>query len=236
MSVESTQLAIELNVNHYFSVASFALLYYDYFLTIEQEIKFFWGRRVAFASGLFFACRYLALFGNVPVILQTFAYWSPDVNCRLLQRYHQILSMTIQTIVGFILITRTYALYQRSRRILAVTCFTAVCVIIFGCWSVTRVASTVFVRPALPNEHGCSPRVDSSVGRRYAAAWAGVVVFDTEILILTLWKTVKMWKIGGGRLVHTLIRDGCTYYAVLTMANTSQILTFLVSPFTALCP
>ncbi|TDL21551.1 hypothetical protein BD410DRAFT_724285, partial [Rickenella mellea] len=56
------------------------LLYYDYLLTIDQEIKFFWGRRITFVSGLFFACRYLSLFGNIPIILQTFENLSTDVN------------------------------------------------------------------------------------------------------------------------------------------------------------
>ncbi|TDL21341.1 hypothetical protein BD410DRAFT_689966, partial [Rickenella mellea] len=126
-------------------------LYYDYLLTIGQEIDFFWGRGITPASGLFFASRYFALLGNIPVILQTYAYWSPNV---------------IQILI---LITRTYALYQRSRRVLVLTSFTAFCVIAFA-----------------------------AVSDWLGAAWAGVVVFDTEILILTVWKTVQMSKIGGG--------------------------------------
>ncbi|TDL17278.1 hypothetical protein BD410DRAFT_754512 [Rickenella mellea] len=201
---------------------------------MKQEISFFWKRRITFAASLFFACRYLTLIGNVPVIFQVFSYWSPEgrlvFSCRLLQRYHQLMSMTIQTLVGIILITRTYALYERSRRVLALMCLTACYVIVFGCWSVMRTASTGDNPPALPDMTRCDGRIEDAVGRRYGAAWVGVVVFDTEILLLTMWKSVKLSRIGGGRLVRVLLRDGCIYYVILTVANMSQILTFLYAP------
>ncbi|TDL14449.1 hypothetical protein BD410DRAFT_734072 [Rickenella mellea] len=210
-----------------------ALLYYDYLLTINQEIDFFWGRGLTPASGLFFACRYLTLLGNIPVILRAFTYWSPNPywlrvypSCRILQKYHQILSVIVQTSVGFILVTRTYALYERSRRILALTYFTACCVVSYAAWSITGMPTMVYDQQGFPDSLGCSPRIDPDPKHQLfilglGGAWAGVVVFDTEILILTVWKTVQMSKIGTGNLVRVLLRDG-KRYQYLVFSRDSQ--------------
>ncbi|TDL18464.1 hypothetical protein BD410DRAFT_495177 [Rickenella mellea] len=208
----AAQNAFELNVNNYYNVASFALLYYDYLLTIDQEIKFFWGRRITFVSGLFFTCRYLSLAANIPIILQTVENLSPNV---------------------ITLLTRTYALYGRSRRILALTCVTFVFALVFGVCMITKVPLSIDGGP------GCGVSVDDATGHAYGIAWIGIVVFDTEILILTAWKTYNIFRVRkslgmvgtvGERIAYVFLRDECTYYGVLTIANLSQILTLLYCP------
>jgi hypothetical protein len=56
--------------------ATIALLVYDYFLTLGSEIERFWkggfDRGLNWASFLFFANRYLALLGYIPVTLELF--------------------------------------------------------------------------------------------------------------------------------------------------------------------
>ncbi|TDL17275.1 hypothetical protein BD410DRAFT_552928 [Rickenella mellea] len=162
--------------------------------------------------------------------------------CRIFQRYHQILIVTVQLLVSTTLITRTYALYERSRSVLALTCLTGLCAVAIGFWALMRIASTDYSPLTFANMSagGCGLRIDEAAGTRYGIAWVGVVVFDTEILILTVWKTIKilrrwkkvhLWSIGpcGGRIAHVFLRDGCTYYGILTVMNLSQVLTFLVA-------
>jgi len=92
-------IALQLNVNYYISLASFVVLYYDYFMTLDQEIKFFWNKKLNIVNILFFVNRYLSIFGTVPVILQNFGPWS-EKGCRTLQIYHQIFSIFVQGLVG----------------------------------------------------------------------------------------------------------------------------------------
>ena len=40
-----------------------ALLYYDYFLTLDKEVKFYWGRKPGIIRGLFYVNRYVSLVG-----------------------------------------------------------------------------------------------------------------------------------------------------------------------------
>ncbi len=51
----------------------------------------------------------------------------------------------------------------------------------------------------------------------YGIAWIGIVVFDTEILILTAWKTFNIFRVRrtlgmvgtvGERIAYVFLRDG----------------------------
>ncbi|KAJ6548218.1 hypothetical protein DFH09DRAFT_926555, partial [Mycena vulgaris] len=49
-----------------------ALLFYDYFLTLGWEISRYWTVPFKWPNLLFFANRYGALLGNIPVVIQYF--------------------------------------------------------------------------------------------------------------------------------------------------------------------
>lgn len=58
-----------------------AILYYDYFLTLSDEVLLFWdanGRKRM--GGLFLVNRYIQLFGNTVIILQDFGKVSKEVS------------------------------------------------------------------------------------------------------------------------------------------------------------
>ena len=57
-----------------------AILYYDWLLTFDEEVIFFWSRRINLVTVLFFLNRYFSLFANVGVIFQSFRNWTPDVS------------------------------------------------------------------------------------------------------------------------------------------------------------
>ena len=41
-----------------------------------------------------------------------------------------------------------------------------------------------------------------------ATPWEVVIVFDTIVFILTLYKAVEMWRVGPSTLFQVLVRDG----------------------------
>lgn len=58
-------------MSHLINLQTLAILYYDYFMTLPMEIERFWFiRKSSWATFLFFANRYLAVLGYLPVILQ----------------------------------------------------------------------------------------------------------------------------------------------------------------------
>ncbi|KAL5498712.1 hypothetical protein ACEPAH_2067 [Sanghuangporus vaninii] len=216
------------NVNYYLSLIAFAILYYDYLLTFEEEVRFFWRRRKANSvTILFFLNRYLSIFGVIPVILQSFRSWS-DKGCDALQKFHQFFSVLVQIIVGIILIIRTYALYERNVKIAIIMAIFAFIVVCIGVWAILGKSSVVEGPFDLSYMLGCHPLIAREGAIRLAAAWGGLLLFDSVIFTLTLVKAIAIWKLGTRRLFHVLVRDGTIYYLVLAMANLSNILTFLI--------
>ena len=41
-----------------------------------------------------------------------------------------------------------------------------------------------------------------------ATPWGAVIVFDTIVFILTLYKAVEVWRVGPSSLFRVLVRDG----------------------------
>ncbi|KAF8996251.1 hypothetical protein BDQ17DRAFT_1364662 [Cyathus striatus] len=113
-----------------------------------------------------------------------------------------------------LLTLRIYALYSRSFRILACMVASGAVLLIVSCWSVFGQKNVPFQQQV-----GC-----------IAAAWEALMVYDTMIFCLTLYKT---WTtrldhgITGIRipLISLILRDGIT----MVLANLANILTFIMS-------
>ncbi|KAL5514378.1 hypothetical protein ACEPAG_2466 [Sanghuangporus baumii] len=227
-SESARSIVVQINVNYYLSLIAFAILYYDYLLTFGDEVRFFWRRRKANSvTILFFLNRYLSILGIIPVVLQSFRSWS-DKGCDALQKFHQFFSVLVQIIVGVILIIRTYALYERNVKIAIIMAIFAFIVVCIGVWAILGKSSVVEEPFDLSFMLGCHPLIAREEAIRLAAAWGGLLLFDSVIFTLTLVKAIAIWKLGTRRLFHVLVRDGTIYYLVLAMANLSNILTFLI--------
>ena len=57
-----------------------AILYYDYFLTLPQEIERYWKARMSWGAFLFYANRYLAILAHIPIIYEYFGDTSETVS------------------------------------------------------------------------------------------------------------------------------------------------------------
>ncbi|KAI0790370.1 hypothetical protein C8Q75DRAFT_806301 [Abortiporus biennis] len=223
-ALENTR--IQLNVNLYLSCISFTILYYDYILTLPTEINLYWqpilstiglrsnlltsGRRdlkFSLLTALFFITRYLAIFGHIPVGIEVF--WP---------KHDPIL-------VGFLLIIRTYALYNRSKRILWLILSTAFVVIVVGCWSIIQTGPKAL---PIPIDIGCDPRISASAGHALAIAWSGMLGFDILIFFLTIYKAISARSNGRRTLLDILLRDGSIYFGCIAISNLSNIITFIL--------
>ena len=66
------------------------MLYYDYTLTLSSEIEHFWKRaRFSLVSVLFVVNRYLGLLGSIPVAMEYFVHFKPEVRIRV-SRYSSL--------------------------------------------------------------------------------------------------------------------------------------------------
>jgi len=167
--------------------------------------------------------------GTIPVVILTFAPLS-DSSCKGFQPYHHYFVVFSQNIVSWILILRTYALFERSRKIL---CFLAVLWVVgigVAVWTVESPTHPVHsVVDALFPNICLEPSIG---GKRLAASWTVVFAFDSIIFGLTMFKTYTSSVTGNehSRLLTRIWRGGAAYYIVLGVVYLSNIITSLVAP------
>ncbi|KDR72739.1 hypothetical protein GALMADRAFT_229002 [Galerina marginata CBS 339.88] len=204
-----------MNVNYYFTLVSFTLLVHEYCITFVAEVERFWSvGRLNWASGFFYLNRYLTLFGHIPVVMEFFwANSNPHKIqiCHQLQSFHQYLAIVIQLVVACMMIMRMYALYERSRKVLALHIGVAVAAVAIGCWSVLGGKSEKSPDVLVPV--GCGATLthnqlfswsDSGLG----AAWGGMLVFDALVFGMTLYKSLSIPRTREINLLTVLLRDG----------------------------
>lgn len=227
----SVEDVLGLNVNYYFNIIAYTLLVYDYALTFNDEVERFWkpSSRPTWAVTFFFFNRYFTLFGHIAIIFQYF--WvsvSPEkpLICRRLQSFHQYFAVTVQIWVATLLIMRMYALYDRSRRILALYLGVAITAVGIACWAIlTGKSDEDKLEYSIPM--GCPTGLSAQFAQRLGAAWGGMLVFDTLVFALTVYKSYTLRHIHGVGLVALLLRDGSVYFFVMMATNLINIFTFL---------
>ncbi|KAK7046530.1 hypothetical protein R3P38DRAFT_73715 [Favolaschia claudopus] len=232
-----SEIQAELNLNAYFSLAAFTLLYYDYILTLRQEVSRYWGTRITWATFLFYLNRYGCIFATLPVILENF--WTSEGArkwkvCHSLQTYHQIVAMLAQLVVGVMLVMRTYALYGKSIRALSFMLFGASGGLGFGIWGLISAKEMTPSTNPVEDIHpfvGCGVHLSFAVSRRLGYAWMGMLAFDIMIFIMTVRKAFEnagvMTGQRKGQLILTLVRDGALYFLIMGLANGGNIASFM---------
>ncbi|TFY66696.1 hypothetical protein EVG20_g4394 [Dentipellis fragilis] len=195
-------------VNNALNLAAFELEYY------WRPGSFNW------ACSVFFINRYVALVGHLPVVYQCFVPPSTIVHHKLLfanlTLYHSILVMVLQVLTAVLMIMRMYALYNRNRYILA----TMLVVIAAGiAWIIT-----VEVKSAALG------LITDSEGEHIAAAWTALLLFDTTVFVLTMYKVRQVGRIRRQPLLRTLFRDGVVYYVIILIINVINIFVWARAP------
>ncbi|EMD39233.1 hypothetical protein CERSUDRAFT_122660 [Gelatoporia subvermispora B] len=224
-----TYHALFLSSDLSFILVPIAILYYDQCLTFHVEIEHFWkGFTFTLASVLFIINRYLSLLMTLPVLVESFAYFS-ELRCCQLQFFRGSSILLAQGVVLGILSMRIYALYNRSRRILALLLITWAVVGAAGIWSIS--SNKVLPLPLVNDWHACDLSLTNDQIRAcLAVAWGGVLVLDTLMFALTVARTLRsdaLWRRRG--LFYVILRDGAIYYATLTLANAINVTTLTVS-------
>jgi len=240
-SFSAPEFQTERNLNASFALISLTILFYDYGLTAHDEIRAYWGTRMTWASVLFYLNRYVSMIGNtVPIVMGNFwttrNYDPHKVQaCRALQTYHQYFSIVAQIFVAAMLIMRTYALYERSRRILIFTTGIALAAVVVGAYILCSGKDSSHNLHGIYLEVGCASGLDIYESRRLGLGWVGMLIFDIAIFSLTAWKALALSREqrGGRSLFSILMRDGAIFFFVMMASNGGNILSFFYAgPYT----
>ncbi|KAG2345389.1 hypothetical protein BDR05DRAFT_960857 [Suillus weaverae] len=201
-------------------------------VTLAEEISSIWCRPKALSAVLFLLNRYIALLGNVYGLIGNFLPTSVEV-CPTYTLSRQVLVFLQACIVCVILTLRTYALYGRSKRLLA---FLVVIILAFvgGASTETfgRYPTSVTDLPG-----GCYQTYTAEATIRLGVAWVALSVYELLIFVLTV---SKIFKIRGllrlslirsrRNIVVVMFQDGAMYFGAMTLFNIPNILTYYCGP------
>jgi len=217
-------------INTIINLSAVVILYYDYFLTLPQEISFLWPPHNKLGWFTFGSLlnRYIPVLGTIPVVV---SYIFPvDLElCDALHIYHEWFVLVVQSHAAALCLVRVYALYGRSRRVLGL-------LFVVGLAALVNTCSTMIIArrdggetiPVISDFPGC-PLFTPFMGGQFAAiAWTGLLLFDIVIFSLTLYKALTVGR--DVLLLNLIARDAAMYFSALFIINLANILTLRYSP------
>ncbi|KAJ6570130.1 hypothetical protein DFH09DRAFT_1313334 [Mycena vulgaris] len=216
-----------LQIVKYMDVVSITILVFDYLLSLELEISLVWGSKWTLSKIFYMLARYPP-FIDVPLVL-----WYGLSPIDLKDCFPVYAAASWGTFFGIamaeaILVLRTYALMGANPRVLtvfgiqymAIVCITIVVLSLF-------LKSLKFGPPPLPSVLGCT-LADGSV--ILVVAFILVLLNETILMICTLWVGVKRYRHSYNPLIHTLYRDGITYFVLLFLISSGNLAVLIWGP------
>ncbi|KAE9406698.1 hypothetical protein BT96DRAFT_987252 [Gymnopus androsaceus JB14] len=207
-----TNILVDSQIVAYSKVAMLTLLSYDYFLSFAQEVldlhrsPTFGPANWGFVEALYFISRYSPFIDTILVV-------EALRSCNRVMTFNTIFSGMGIGISDLILIIRTYSIYSRSRKVLAVLIISWVAV---AAANIAAVINWTKIDPTLitPETPSCFLFSESKMGLiNFISLLAG----ETVVVALTLWKTLRDYlELGypgtSQKVAITFFRDGVLFY------------------------
>lgn len=216
--------ALHLAAGKYFQIAAFVMLVYDQILTFPDEVERIWKQNWSGATILFLINRYVT---PLQFIVGIDAFQDPiwtKSACDRFVAFEGSSTVAMVAVCEMIMILRVYALYGRSRLILAFLLFLWVAQVTLSSIGMR----TGFAVPLPPGFVGC---IFSSASPLFPALWVTPLVTDCCIFFLTLWRTRTFIRRSRRTpTIHLFLRDGLMYFLVIFMANLLNTLIFFLGP------
>ncbi|KAG1725454.1 hypothetical protein EDB19DRAFT_265654 [Suillus lakei] len=212
-----------LQTAQYFTVGAMALAIFDYCLTISQEVQLIWGKRWNIVRIAFTFTRYVTFIGAAMTTFAALADRSKYKSCVTFSYISNALHMISIIAAEVLLVCRTYAFWQQSKKMLKWILFLiAICI-----------AGSV-VPFAVNNLHSSAPGDTTGCvlysGETGAIQYGIVIFFELVLIILTVYKRISFYQDSRSRLITTLYRDGLVYMTCIIMASIANVFLNLFAP------
>ncbi|KAG2108047.1 uncharacterized protein F5147DRAFT_181287 [Suillus discolor] len=204
----------------YCNVASLGVLIFDYFLTLEPEIRWTWNRRWNVVRVLFVISRYMAF---VAAAMTSYAVLATrtNENCSHFSAASNATHIISIVAAEGLLIIRTYAFWKQSKKLLAVLLILAVICIACGVGITDFVADllAVPVNPSAPPTSSCNFETKRSSAIQYGF----LVAYEILLMSLTVFKRYEYYSDCNGRLVRVIFQGGVRYMTAIIFVSVVNI-------------
>ncbi|KAG2354835.1 hypothetical protein BDR07DRAFT_1614035 [Suillus spraguei] len=204
------------------NVAALAILVYDYFITLNSEVQWIWGRKWGIIRIAFTISRYAPIAGALMTSYSAFKTWGMQ-DCTAFND-----ATNGMHFLGFIaseglLICRVYAFSGKQKACL-------ISLLSFG--SVILVASVILsAAPIHLNISGPVPPPCMFEGsRRSALPYALLTFFEIVLMSVTVFLRYRHYLGSHTALVEIIYRDGLLYIFCIMMMSTGNVIVTAVLP------
>ncbi|KAJ7128801.1 hypothetical protein C8R43DRAFT_1027203 [Mycena crocata] len=220
--------ASRLQMVKYSDVGSFALLVFDYLLTLNLEVSLVWPSRWSISKILFILSRYLVFCEVAPGLYYILAPHVDQRHCFVINAALIIGRLVGIAIAEAMLLLRTYALSGREKNVL----------VVFGIIytlgvSTSLVTLSLFIHSSEYSETPLGlPGCDLSGGQFIFVGIPFMIIVVNELAMMgySLWLGVKSYRHSRNPLVITLYRDGIAYFVFLTVASSLNLVILIAGP------
>jgi hypothetical protein len=220
----------------YIQVSMLMLLCYEYCILFAQEVAYVWNSKWTIIKVLYLFSRYSPFIDTIIAVEEKLNASTGPQSCSHMLQFNTIFAGVGIGISDLILIIRTYAVYQRSRKILILL------VILWSVIGIANIASAVYwidsfsQTPISPvsGVSSCALVGESRMGLiNYISFLAG----ETVICLMTMWQgylhrhnfDMKPFH-PGSRLAQTFYRDGVFFYLALLPITLGNVLVLIFLP------
>ncbi|KZV97865.1 hypothetical protein EXIGLDRAFT_832610 [Exidia glandulosa HHB12029] len=218
-------------VNNYASTGFLMILLWDMVITMGDEIEYIWMQKgQSLGKWLFFLNRYIP---PLDLIILINTYTNPSLDQRVCIPWFKIdnwMSVFSLAVVDLILLLRTYALWNRSRRVLYFLIGVFVFCTLATSGAITYFTLGVFAVPGTPTE--IRPCVNAFKQVNVVeAVWGSTILFDSTVVILTIAKLIPYFQENVTTdLFRIMYQDGFMYFGVLFCISVSNLFVFALAP------
>ncbi|KAF8501913.1 hypothetical protein JB92DRAFT_857419 [Gautieria morchelliformis] len=193
----------------YSTFAALSFLVYDHILTFDAEKQFVWRSPWSFGKVLFIVSRHFGLFALM-FNAHSLRRFQICLSCQIFRAWEGIAVMLAVMITEVILMTRIYAVYDRSKIILAVMG------VLYG----ANIAGTALI-------------VYMDRGFSYFLCWLPAFGFETLLVLIMLYKGLRTRDRGlNSPLLNVVVRDSIVYFLAIFASLFVDCLIWGLSPQT----
>ncbi|KAG1865475.1 hypothetical protein DFJ58DRAFT_165293 [Suillus subalutaceus] len=211
MSSISFSEVTDLQISKFANIGAFAILIFDFCITFQDEVKWTWFRPWDIIRVIFTISRYLPFIGSGLTVYAALRVSGPPAAPSLVQNIIHIISIVA---AEGLLVIRTWAFWQKSKRVL----------IGLAAYSVVTIIAAVSMN-VLPNHQLISadmstlPQGSFESSRNAALVYAILALFECVILALTTYKKFSDYRKVESSIITT-IYGGSMFYMLCIIAIT----------------
>ncbi|KAG0698676.1 hypothetical protein DFH29DRAFT_1002603 [Suillus ampliporus] len=227
---QATALYVDAGIqaSKYFNVGTFAVLIFDYCITLEAE--WVWHRKWTLVRFIFTISRYLPFVGigiTFTAALRTQYY--PGESCVRSGQASNVLHIICILAAEGLLITRIYASWSSKRLLSFLVVFPAVCFVGSYILSDTPLVNdSLNTTTNLPDPGECV----FVGGRNNVFEYAALLLYELVLLCLMLFIRFRRYKNAIGPLQETFFNDSMRYMICIMIVSLFSIILNLTPPIT----